>query len=504
MTAPATETPTATGAPAAPRGRIEVWLGLAGSLLVCLGSFGIADIPRNDATLSNLGMQALNYGHGRGLANVSFWAGLALLVLAWIRLGRMLADGSCGLTLRSVRIAVLTWTVPMLFAAPVYSRDVYAYLAQGALYREGFSPYENGPAHYPGPLLDSMAQVWASASAPYGSLFMALARGVTEITGDNVVAGIAGVRIALLPGLLLALWGAPKLAAHFGAGRRMALWLLLLNPMILIHLVGGPHVELLMIGFLVAGVALVATGRHWWGLVVLGLSVTTKVTAIIAVPFVAWMWLSHIRQRRTVTARDYVGVFAATAAIPTAVFVGVSALLGQGLGIGWISGVGWSSRNINWLALPTLFGHGAAWVASPFATWHLQDVLSVTRAIGYVVLAVILVALWFACRHTDRTAMAGMIWGMLAMLLLEPATLPWYYSWALCLAVAFTLPAWGRALVVGFSVFLLMVVQPDDSILFYKPLDLLFITALSVLAGAAMMRPDPLRIGAAARRWWGT
>lgn len=501
MTAAVAETtaPTETSS----RGRAEVWAGFAGAVLICLGSYGIADIPRRDSTLSDLGLAGLNYGHGRGLATVSFWVGLAIIVVAWIRLGRMFADRSAGLRLPQVRNAVLLWTLPLLFAAPLYSRDVYAYLAQGALYREGFSPYENGPAHYPGPLLDSMAQVWASASAPYGTLFMSLARGVTEVTGDNVVAGIAGIRLVLLPGLFLALWGAPRLAAHFGAGRRMALWLLLLNPMILIHLVGGPHVELLQIGFLVAGVALVARGRHVAGLVVLGLSVTTKVTAIIAVPFVAWMWLSHIRARREVTPRDYVGVFAATAAIPTVVFVAVSAALGQGLGIGWISGVGWSSRNINWLALPTLFGQLGAWLASPFAAWHVQPVLSVTRAIGYLLLAVILVGLWFWSRRDERTAMAGMVLGMLAMLLLEPATLPWYYSWMLCLLVAFTLPAWGRAVVAGSTVFLLMVVQPDDSILFYKPLDLLFVLILSLLAAAAILRPDPLRLGAAARRWWG-
>ena len=99
--------------------------------------------------------------------------------------------------------------------------------------------------------------------------------------------------------------------------------------------------------------------------------------------------------------------------------------------------------------------------------------------------------------------MAGIVLAMLAVVILEPSTLPWYYTWVLCLAVAFTLPTWVRALVVGISTFMLIVFQPDDSILFYKLPETLLALALGGLAAASVMRTDPLRIGALGRRMWG-
>ena len=33
------------------------------------------------------------------------------------------------------------WLAPLLLSVPVFSRDTYSYLAQGALLRDGFDPY---------------------------------------------------------------------------------------------------------------------------------------------------------------------------------------------------------------------------------------------------------------------------------------------------------------------------------------------------------------------------
>ena len=93
---------------------------------------------------------------------------------------------------------------------------------------------------------------------------------------------------------------------------------------------------------------------------------------------------------------------------------------------------------------------------------------------------------------------------MLAVLLLEPSTLPWYYTWALGLAVAFTLPLWARAAIVATSTFMLIVFQPDDAIAFYQPVPLLIAAALSGLAAWSLIRPDPLRLGTFVRRAWGS
>ncbi|WFN91383.1 alpha-(1-_6)-mannopyranosyltransferase A [Gordonia sp. PS3] len=475
----------------------DACLGFLGVLLVVAGSYGLSDVPRNDATLADLGLAPMTYGHGKTLSGFAFWTGIALMVIAWVRIGRSPER----MSLRATMATVGAWTAPLMFAVPTFSRDVYAYLGQASVLMHGFDPYTDGPAHRPGPIVDSMAQIWAPTTSPYSPGFMLLLRGIVGITGDNVFAGVFAIRVALLPGLLLTMWAVPRIAAHFGASRRLGLWLVLVNPMLLIHLVGGPHLELLMMGFLAAGVALALEGRHVAGLAVLGLAISVKVTAGIAIPFVMWIWLDHLRKRRAadpaaptplIAWRDRVAIFVATGAIPAAVFGAFTVILG--LGLGWMNGLSYASRIINPFTVPIFIGHIVTYAAAPFATLNLQAVLVVTRAIGSVALALILVYLWWRSRRDERSAMAGMAWAMLALLLLEPSTLPWYYTWVACLAVAFTLPMWVRQVVVGVSTFYLIVFQPDDSILFYKPLETLMALAFAVLAAVSLRRRDPLRL----------
>ena len=469
-------------------GRGDSVVGFVGALAVTAGSYGLADVPRNDPTLAGLGLAPMTYGHGKTLSGIAFWLGVALMVIAWVRIGR----DHRAMSLRATAGTVLAWAAPLMFAVPTYSRDVYAYLGQAAVLAEGFDPYNDGPAHVPGPIVDSMAQIWAPTTSPYSPAFMLLARGVVEVSGQNVFAGVMLFRLVLLPGLLLALWAVPRIAAHFGASRRLGLWLALLNPMLLIHLVAGPHAELLLMGVIAAGVALALDGRHVSALVVLGLAASLKVTAGVAVPFVLWIWLDHLRRRRPVTARDRVGAFAATALVPSAVFGAFTLLLG--LGFGWLNGLEFANRIINPFTLPTLLGHVISYAAAPFEVWNLQEILPVTRAVGSAAMAVILVVLWWRGRRDERTAVACMALAMLAVLLLEPSTLPWYYSWVSVIAVAFTLPMIVRQVIVWFSVFFLIGFQPDDSIVFYKPLEALLAAALGLLAAVSLRRVDPLRL----------
>lgn len=473
-------------------------LGFVGALLLSVGTYGLGDIPRNDGTLARLGLAPMSYGHGKTLSWLVFWGGAALMVIAWVRIGRTLARGGAGaLSVRTARLTVCAWAAPMLFAIPVFSRDVYAYLGQAMVLAQGFDPYYDGPAHHPGPIVDSMAQIWAPTTSPYSPAFMLLARGVVAVSGENVFTGVFLMRLVLLVGLALSLWALPALAARFGASETTALWLVLLNPMLLAHLVAGPHLELLMMGFLAAGVAVAVTRSPAWGLVLLGVAASIKITAAIAIPFVLWIWLDRLRRQRAVTAQDRVGIFAATALIPAAVFGAFTLLLG--LGIGWINGLSWASRIINPFTLPTLAGHIVTYVAAPWQVWNLQEVLPVTRTIGQAVLAVLLVWLWWRFRADAAAAVAGAAWAMLAVLLLEPSTLPWYYVWTLVLAIAFPLPLWVRQVVVGVSVYFLIVFQPDDSIVFYKPVESLIAVALGVLAAISLGRTDPLRLGRVGR-----
>ncbi|MGZ8180243.1 alpha-(1-_6)-mannopyranosyltransferase A [Williamsia sp. SKLECPSW1] len=469
-----------------------VALGVTGAVLVALGTFGVGDIPRAQTWLQDVGMAWVTYGHGKSLSALLFWGGVVCLVGAWVWLGRRILTRPPAVgDVHRLRWAAVGWSAPLLFAVPVYSRDVYAYLAQGALLRDGFNPYADGPATHPGPLLDSMAQVWATTTAPYGPLFMTLTRWVTEMTGDNPITGVLAMRAVMLPGWILAIWAVPRLATALGRDPRIALWLAVLNPMLIIHLVGGPHVEMLMAGLLVAGVLLVVVRRHVVGTVVLALAVAVKITAGVAVPFVLWIWWAHARERGRAGPRAVAGIAATVVAVCLVVFAAFTVLVGHGLG--WLTGLGYADRIINWLTIPTAVAHLVTLVAAPFVAVPLPGVLATTRFVGAVVLAVTLVVVWWRSRADARSAVVGIAVAMAAVLLLEPSTLPWYYSWALVVAGAATFGRRGLAAVAAGCVYLLLVFQPDDSILLYEPVDavLCLIPALVVAVALLRARPGP-------------
>ncbi|WP_246833392.1 alpha-(1-_6)-mannopyranosyltransferase A [Williamsia sp. 1138] len=482
----------------------QLLLGCAGSLLVTAGSFGVGDVPRNETTLQTMHLTWLYFGHGKTLSGLAFWLGVALMVISWVQVGRTLrADPSADRPTRALGWASLAQSAPLMIAVPLYSRDVYAYLAQGALLRDGFNPYSDGPVVRPGPLLDSMAQVWATTTAPYGPAFMSLTRAVTTVTGDQAIVGVLVMRLVLIPGLLLTLWALPRLARHFGTDPAMAIWVVALNPLVLIHLVGGPHVELLMMGVLIAGITLVVQRRHVAGVSVLALAASIKITAGVAIPFVLWIWLAHIREDRRARARsdesatgirpaDVAGVLAWIIGLSGLIFGALTLLVGHGFG--WLLGLTWAAKIINWLTIPTAMAHLTTLVSSPFVSLPLLPVLEVARSIGSIVLSLTLIGLWVWFRRTERDAVKGMAWAMLAVLLLEPSTLPWYYTWALVIAAVFTIDRRGLVAIVAFSVFLLQVFGPSDDIFMYEITDVIVAIALSALAGWSLVRRDPLRI----------
>ncbi|MET9327061.1 alpha-(1-_6)-mannopyranosyltransferase A [Tsukamurella sp. NPDC003166] len=465
-------------------------LGLAGAVVTTLGSFGAGAIRVHDTTLEATHLSWLRFGHGLVLSSVLFWTGIALLVIAWIRLGRAALAGR--LEARDVAGTVALWIAPLLVAVPLYSRDAYSYLAQGALLRDGFDPYVDGPVVNPNGLLDDVSGIWTTTTAPYGPLFILIARGITTVLGDNVLGGVIALRVVMLPGIALSVWGVAKLARHFGAKPAVSLWLAVLNPLVIVHLVGGVHNEALMVGLMVAGIALVLDGRHWFGVAVIVTAVAVKGTAAIALPFVVWIWFHHRRAAKPQesAAKAFGTALAASVGIFVALFAAFSLI--AGVGLGWTTALAGSIKIINYITLPTAIAQLFAFAAAPFTDLHLAPILIVTRALGIAALAIALVVLWWRFRQDERRNVMGILLGLLAVCVLSPASLPWYYTWPLAVAGAFT---WSRrtlAIIAGLSVWLMVVFMPTGSIGLYSLWNVALAVALGALAGWSLLRPDPL------------
>ncbi|MDX6552428.1 MAG: alpha,6-mannosyltransferase, partial [Gaiellales bacterium] len=118
-------------------------MGTVGSMLLMLAALGAGGILIHDPVLGHGPLSWIRYGHGRALANVVLYTGFGLVVWAWVRLGRYALDGRIGS--RPIVVAALCWMAPLLISPPLFTRDVFSYLGQGAQLLYGLDPYNHGP-----------------------------------------------------------------------------------------------------------------------------------------------------------------------------------------------------------------------------------------------------------------------------------------------------------------------------------------------------------------------
>src|SRR5690606_17477828 len=195
-------------------------MGFAAALMLLIGGFGAGGALVHDPILTNSPLGFWRYGHGRDLAAMLIYGGVGLMVWAWIRLGREVHARRVGG--RAVLTTAVVWMAPLLFAPPLFTRDIFSYLAQGGLPLAGFDPYEVGPEAMPGIFADNVHYFWQDTPAPYGPLFILIAKAVAWVTGDQIILGVVLMRLALLPGLLLFVWALPELTRRLGEIGRAA------------------------------------------------------------------------------------------------------------------------------------------------------------------------------------------------------------------------------------------------------------------------------------------
>ncbi|MCM0679169.1 polyprenol phosphomannose-dependent alpha 1,6 mannosyltransferase MptB, partial [Micromonospora phytophila] len=389
------------------------WTGLAGSTLLALAAFLGGAFPDGDLRPTPV---SIWQGPNGPLIIAAWLVGTGLMAYAWWTLRDRVPSARWAL------VTVGLWLLPLLVTPPMGSRDVYAYACQGASYSAGINPYEQGVSALPCPWLDTISYIWRDTSAPYGPLFLLLAGAVVKATG-SLVGSIVLFRLLAVAGLGLTAACLPVLARRCGVPAGRAVWLALGSPLIGVHLVSGAHNDALMVGVLVAGLAVVVSrpgrpGPLLAGGVLLGLAAAIKVTALVVVPFAALAAIVGAYSIRALVRDGGWVVGGAVAAV-------VGATLATGLGFGWVTGLEQGGLVIAWTSPPTAVGQTVAYLAAPFG-WH-GDPLPVTRGIGLAALALVLLWLWWRARTREPIWHAGL--ALAATVALAPLFHPWYWTW---------------------------------------------------------------------------
>ena len=439
-------------------------LGVSASCILLFASFSGGATRNRGGLLEALNIGFLSYGHGRNLGLALYWVGIFLLAAAWVLAGRtiirpQLTNPRPKGGLRDIQRILFAWVTPLVFAGPLASRDVYSYLMQGAMVRDGFDPYTEGAAVNPGPFLLEVSQDWRNTTTPYGPLHLWIGELVTGLVGDNVAAGVAAYKVLSLLGFITIAWSIPRIASKLGADPAVALWLGVANPVIILHLIGGMHNESLMVGLVSIGL-LAALNRHFHAaLILVGTAVAMKATAVIAAPFIVWMMLHHYAPTGSSRWRSLC-VFVLSGLTAVVEIIAAVALITwiSGTSWGWLSQVSGNSKVINPLAGPTLATDvifPAVQIFMPDASYNA--ILAVLRSVAMACMLIGLVAVWWLCRKDDRDAVMGTAAAYQVAFVFNAVTLPWYYASIFTLMGTFRPPLWlikfttGVALFIGVS-----------------------------------------------------
>lgn len=352
---------------------------------------------------------------------VAVYGGLVLLMRVWYGLMKALARRP-GVPVRYLTWILVLWLVPMLVVAPVFSRDVFSYAAQGEMVSRHINPYDYGTSILgAGPYPNPVDPLWYNTPAPYGPLFLMIAGFLATASLHHELWTVVLLRLFSLAGVALIAWCIPKLTRAYGRDVGPVYVLAVLNPLVLLTLVGAAHNDSVMVGLLLAGITAAKYKHPVWGVVLCALAAAVKVPAALGIVYVGWEWMGpgtpwRERVRPLVTA----GI------ISGAIMLALSEI--SGLGMGWIGNLATPGTVRSWLAPATGIGMGLTDMLHVVGLNVSQGgVLSVTRVLGLTAAAVISAYLLWNSDRIGGLRALGI--SLLLFVVLGPVVQPWYLTW---------------------------------------------------------------------------
>jgi alpha-1,6-mannosyltransferase len=297
-------------------------------------------------------------------------------------------------------IAVLV----VLFAClpPLLSHDVYSYVDYARLaVRHGLDPYVHAPQSAPGdPAFPHVT--WTGTTSAYGPLFTLATYPPAWLPVNAAVHILKAISAAAV---LATAYLVARLAPARGIDPTRAAAFVALNPLVLVHVVGGPHNDGVAVLLVTLGLAGMLASREGLGAAAFVSGVATKATAAIAIPFAL---LASERRPRFLLG----GLAALTLIVAAAYLV-----------------FGWS-----WLHAFTLAGENqgrTSHMSIPITTARLTGLDPDLVRTAALALYSVLVAYLLVWTHRGGDWLRATAWATTGLLLATSWLLPWYLLWPL-------------------------------------------------------------------------
>lgn len=379
---------------------------LAGWLIVVAGG-RVGTVKSVIPLTSWLGLLSRNgYGSHDVLPGSLMLAGIAALLILWLLVMR--ARTYAQLTETRVWLIGVAWMTPFVVGPPLLSNDVFSYAAQGLLLRNGLDPYVVGPSALGNtPAVAAVDPAWRSAPSPYGPLASTMQHLAIAISGGSplgaaIVFRVVGLVCLVAIGLLCAELAGPR--------RVQALTLTVLNPLLLLHVLSGAHLDGVMCALLL-GALLAAHQRHW----AIALLLAAAAGSIKAPAYLAVLVIIAVHQSYRFSWR----LLARDAAISAGCVAGFTLLVPDGLG--WLHALNTPGQAHTAFAPASIVGD----IFSPIVSSASFDDLAAGGRISAMIAAGC-IALYLTVTAYRRPLDRSVGLGMLAVGALSPVVYAWY------------------------------------------------------------------------------
>lgn len=427
------------------------WLGFFGAVITAVAMFAPSLMPPHLPLRELPVPAALDPWLPAPLAAALILAGLICLLVAWwllrppdfdaageaSSLSRAAVRASMGPAGQGVSawMVVVLWSLPFLLAPPAYSTDAYLYADLGWIQHRGFSPYEVGMAMAGGPSVEWVAPAWRGATSPYAPLSLVTHHLMAFLAGFDPYWGAIANRIPAIAGTALLVIFVPRLAVRLGADPVRASWLGVINPMVVVHCVGGAHNDAMMIGVLILALW-VAAGppRHLWlAAALVGVATAFKQPAVfggLAVALLAVRPRTPGERSWRPLVRRVAGALGLSALVGGGVFIAIT--WATGLGWGWTGALSLPGSNASW-APRFLITEAGSWAAQMLGDhrWPVATVVSLVSAAVFLALFVVAIK-----RYLPAQPVAFLGWTLAAFVLTGVMIHGWYLVWPVAVLAA--------------------------------------------------------------------
>ena len=352
---------------------------------------------------------------------VAVYGGMVLLIRAWYDIFKLTSEHP-GFPVIRLAPVFAAWVLPLLVVAPLFSKDVYAYAAQGEMMSHGINPYLYGTGVLGAtPFSHLVDRLWINSSSPYGPFFLVVDGWIVTVAHHDLLLSVVGLRLLALVGVILFAVAVPSIARSFGRDPATAFVLVALNPLVLLNLVGGAHNDALMAGLLAAGYAFSRRHRPVVGIVLCGLAAAVKVPAS-SVPSTS----GGSGSDRGAASGNGSGPWRRRCSSPSGRW---SASPRRRTSGGAGSGPTEPDTVRSWLdpatGIALVLGHLVAVLGFGH---HVHVILTVVRGTAACIAG--LIGLWLLVNSERVGSLQALGWSLFAVVVLGPVVQLWYLSWS--------------------------------------------------------------------------